>query len=51
MLGPMSNELKQRKPMVTRKRAVRPTDTSRPDELKLMKLVLKRKLILIGIWQ
>ncbi|TYG46316.1 hypothetical protein ES288_D11G247000v1 [Gossypium darwinii] len=34
LLGPMSNELKQRKPMVTRKRAVRPTDTSRPDELK-----------------
>ncbi|KAB2027961.1 hypothetical protein ES319_D05G068200v1 [Gossypium barbadense] len=33
MLGPMSNELKQRKPMVTRKRAVRPTDTTRPDEV------------------
>ncbi|KAK8289141.1 hypothetical protein V6Z11_D07G169300, partial [Gossypium hirsutum] len=32
-LGPMSNELKQWKPMVTRKRAVRPTDTSRPDEV------------------
>ncbi|XP_040952383.1 non-structural maintenance of chromosomes element 4 homolog A isoform X1 [Gossypium hirsutum] len=29
----MSNELKQWKPMVTRKRAVRPTDTSRPDEV------------------
>nr|KJB74550.1 hypothetical protein B456_012G099800 [Gossypium raimondii] len=46
MLGPMSNELKQRKPMVTRKRAVRPTDTSRPDELKcvLWSLVFKHHL-------
>ncbi|XWS52442.1 hypothetical protein CRYUN_Cryun11dG0071200 [Craigia yunnanensis] len=33
MLGPMKNELKQRKCMVTRKRAVRPTDTARPEEV------------------
>ncbi|KAL4334477.1 hypothetical protein GQ457_07G043550 [Hibiscus cannabinus] len=33
MLGPMRNELKQRKPVATRKRSVRPTDTARPDEV------------------
>ncbi|XVF04610.1 hypothetical protein REPUB_Repub05bG0099100 [Reevesia pubescens] len=33
MLGPMNNELKQRKPMVTRRRAVRPTDAARPEEV------------------
>ncbi|XP_021278316.1 non-structural maintenance of chromosomes element 4 homolog A-like isoform X2 [Herrania umbratica] len=33
MLGPMKNELKQRKSIVTRKRAIRPTDTARPEEV------------------
>ncbi|XP_022730707.1 non-structural maintenance of chromosomes element 4 homolog A-like [Durio zibethinus] len=33
MLGPMKNELKQRKSMVTRRRAVKPTDTARPEEV------------------
>ncbi|KAE8731631.1 Non-structural maintenance of chromosomes element 4-like protein A [Hibiscus syriacus] len=33
MLGPMNNELKQRKPVLTRKHNVRPTDTARPDEV------------------
>ncbi|XP_022754323.1 non-structural maintenance of chromosomes element 4 homolog A-like isoform X2 [Durio zibethinus] len=33
MLGPMKNELKQRKCMVTRRHAVRPTDTARPEEV------------------
>ncbi|KAL4334551.1 hypothetical protein GQ457_07G036900 [Hibiscus cannabinus] len=33
MLGPMNNELKQRKPVVARKRTDRPTDIARPDEV------------------
>ncbi|OMO94243.1 Non-structural maintenance of chromosome element 4 [Corchorus capsularis] len=33
MLGPMKNELKQRKPTASRKRTVRPTDTARPEEV------------------
>ncbi|XVF69728.1 hypothetical protein PTKIN_Ptkin11bG0105200 [Pterospermum kingtungense] len=33
MLGPMKSELKQRKSTVTRKRTVRPTDTTRPEEV------------------
>ncbi|KAK3000019.1 hypothetical protein RJ639_024436 [Escallonia herrerae] len=33
MLGPMSTEVKQRKAVVHRKRAVRPTEKARPEEL------------------